>query len=61
MVKKVISKEVKIKRVDTILKIKKVPTKAELELKVKDLQQTNDALEEIMMKLLKVLIRKSRI
>ena len=40
MVKRVISKEAKIKRVDTNLELKKVPTKLELELKVKELQQT---------------------
>jgi hypothetical protein len=46
MVKKVISKEVKVKRVDTNLKLKKAPTKSELELQVKDLLQANDALEK---------------
>ena len=46
MVKKVISKEPKQKRVDTNLKIKKAPTKSELELQVKHLQQANDALEK---------------
>ena len=46
MVKKVISKEAKVKRVDTNLKSKKPPTKAELELQVKHLMKTNDALEE---------------
>ena len=46
MVKRVILKEVKIKRVDTNLKIKKVPTKSELELQVKHLEQKNEALEE---------------
>ena len=40
MVKRVISKEAKIKRVDTNLELKKVPTKLELELKVKELKQT---------------------
>ena len=50
MVKKVISKETKIKRVETNIKIKKVPTKAELEKQVMHLQQTNDALEEVIRK-----------
>ena len=45
MVKKVIAKEVKPTRVDTHLKSKKAPTKSELELQVKHLQQANDALE----------------
>ena len=44
MVKKVLSKEVK--RVDTNLKTRKAPTKSELEMQVKVLKQTNDALEE---------------
>ena len=46
MVKKVISKEVKVKKVDTNLKLKKVPTKLDLEVQVKKLQETNDALEK---------------
>ena len=46
MVKKVISKEAKIKRVETNLKLKKVPTKSDLELQVKHLEQKNEALEE---------------
>ena len=47
MVKKVISKELKINRFDTNLKIrKKVPTKSELELQVKHLEKQNEALEE---------------
>ena len=46
MVKKVILEEAKVKRVVTNLRIKKAPTKSELELKVKILQKTNDALEE---------------
>ena len=45
MVKKVIAKEPKPKRVDTNLKPKKAPTKSELELQVKNLQQANDVLE----------------
>ena len=44
MVKKVISKEVKVKKVDTNLKLKKVPTKLDLEVQIKKLQETNDAL-----------------
>ena len=44
MVKKVLLKEVK--RVDTSLKKKKVPTKSELEVQVKILKQANEALEE---------------
>ena len=44
MVKKVLSKEVK--RVDTNLKIRKAPTKSELEMQVKVLKQANDDLEE---------------
>ena len=49
MVKKVISREPKEKRADNILKVKvkKAPTKLELELQVKNLQQTNDALEKV--------------
>ena len=47
MVQKVISRESKGNRVDTIVKVKKAPTKLELELQVKDLQQTNDALEKV--------------
>ena len=46
MVKKVISKETKFQRVDSNLKIKKAPTKSELEVQVKNLIQTNAALEE---------------
>ena len=46
MVQKVISRESKGNRVDTIVKVKKAPTKLELELQVKNLQQTNDALED---------------
>ena len=45
MVKKVISK-----RVDTNLKAKKTPTKSELELQIKHLIETNDALEESLKK-----------
>ena len=45
MVKKVIAKEPKPKRVDTNLKPKKAPTKSELKLQVKNLQQANDVLE----------------
>ena len=41
MVKKVIKKEAKIN-----LKVRKAPTKAELELQVKQWQQTNDDLEK---------------
>ena len=36
---KVISKEAQMKRVDMNLKIKKVPTKSDLELQVKDSEQ----------------------
>ena len=57
MVKKLVSKETKVKRVDTILKMKKPPTKSELELQVKKLQQTNDALEESMRKKIELLER----
>ena len=46
MVSKTISKDSKSKRVDTNLKIKRAPTKPELILQVKALQQANDALEE---------------
>ena len=46
MVKKVISKEVKVKRVDTNLKVKKSPTKLDLELQLQNLQEANDALEK---------------
>ena len=46
MVKKTIAKEAIVKRIDTNLKIRKAPTKSELEMQVKKLQQTNDALEE---------------
>ena len=46
MVKKVISKEPKQKRVDTNIKIKRAPTKSQLELQVKNLQHANDTLEE---------------
>ena len=46
MVSKVIQKESKIKRVETNIKIKKAPTKSELVMQVKSLQNTNDALEE---------------
>ena len=45
MVKKVIAKAPKPKRVDTNLKPKKAPTKSELKLQVKNLQQANDVLE----------------
>ena len=45
MVKKVI-----LKRVDTNLKAKKAPTNSELELQIKHLLQTNDALEESLRK-----------
>ena len=44
--KEVISKQAKVKRVDTNLKYKKPPTKSELEVQVKNLQLANDALEE---------------
>jgi hypothetical protein len=44
--KEVISKQAKVKRVDTNLKNKKAPTKLELEVQVKNLQLANDALEE---------------
>ena len=57
MVKKVISKEVIVKRVDTNLKIRKAPTKSELEIQVKKLQQTNDALEESNRKKIELLER----
>ena len=46
MVKKALSKEAKVKRVDTNLKLKRAPTKSELEMQVKNSQKTNDALEE---------------
>ena len=46
MVRKVIVKEAKVNSVETNLTIKKSPTKAELMLQVKNLQQANDALEE---------------
>ena len=46
MVRKVIVKEAKVNRVETNPTIKKSPTKAELMLQVKNLQQANDALEE---------------
>ena len=46
MVKKALSKEAKVKRVDTNLKLKRAPTKSELKIQVKNLQKTNDALEE---------------
>lgn len=57
MVKKVISKEAIVKRVDTNLKIRKAPTKSELEIQVKKLQQTNDALEESNRKKIELLER----
>ena len=44
--KEVISKEAKVKRVDTNLKYKKPPTKSELEVQVKNLQLANDALRQ---------------
>ena len=50
MVKKVISKEVKVKRVDTNLKVKKSPTKLDLELQLQNLQEANDALEKSLRK-----------
>ena len=50
MVKEVISKEVKVKRVETNLKVKKAPTKLDLELQVKNLQEANDALEKSLRK-----------
>ena len=46
MVSKTISKDSKSKRVDINLKIKRAPTKPELILQVKFLQQANDVLEE---------------
>ena len=55
MVKKVISKETKVKRVDTNLKNKIAPTKSDLELQVKDLQQANNALEEMNRKKIELL------
>jgi hypothetical protein len=63
MVKNVISKDLKQKRVDTNLKFKKAPTKLELELQAKNVQQANHALEERhkrILNLLKVLVEKSR-
>ena len=47
MVKKVISKETKVKRVDTNLKNRKALTTSDLELQVKNVQQANNALEEM--------------
>ena len=60
MVKKVIPKEliskgVKVKRVDTNLKHKKAPTKSELEVQVNKLQLANDALEESLRQRIKLL------
>ena len=55
MVGKVIAKESKIKRVDTNGRIKKVLTKSELLLQVKELQNTNDALEESIKKKIELL------
>ena len=57
MVKKVTLKETKVKRVDTNLKNKhkKVQTKSDLELQVKNLQQANNALEEMNRKKIELL------
>ena len=57
MVKKLVPKETKVKRVETITKIKKIPTKSELEMQVKKLLQANDALEESNRKKIELLER----
>ena len=51
MVKKVISKEAKV---NTNLKTRKVPTKLKLEFQVKNVQQANNALEEVKRKNIKL-------
>ena len=57
MVSKIISKDVKSKRVETNPKVKRAPTKPELMLQVKALQQSNDALEESIRKKVELLER----
>ena len=53
--KEVLSKEAKVKRIETNLKHKKAPTKSELEVQVKKLQLANDALEESLRQRIKLL------
>ena len=60
MVKIVISKEAKVKRFETNLKVKRAPTKSEQELQVKTLQPTNDALEESLKQKIKLIEGKIR-
>ena len=55
MVKKLVSKETKVKSVEKIVKMKKPPTKLELEIEVKKLLQANDALEESIRKKIELL------
>ena len=56
MVRKVIVKEAKVKRVETNLKAKKVLTKAELEIQLKNLLEINDTLEKTNVKNMKIIV-----
>ena len=56
MVRKVIVKEAKVKRVNTNLKAKRVPTKSELEIRIKNLLEINDTLDETHKKNMRVIV-----